>query len=331
MCYNGRQVMNLKVGIIGTGAFGIALASILNKNNNKVVMWSKFKDEIDELNSTRVCSKLNNYCIPDNIMFTNNMEEAVNGANLIILVVPANFIDDTTKLLKNYYNNQHICIASKGIEESRGEFLHNIVGEILNTDRIGVISGPSFAVDIVECVPVGVTLASKNMDTANIIREAFANEYFKVSIIDDMIGVSICGCVKNIIAIGSGIINGMGYPISTTSLLITLALNDIKNLIKGLGGNEDTILELAGIGDIVLTCTSEKSRNYSFGTLIGKTDDKQVIDNYVHNNTIEGLSALVNINKIVDNLGIDMPFIKLMHDIILGDKSKYELINFIIK
>lgn len=324
--------MKVKVGIIGTGAFGIALASILNKNNNRVVMWSKFKDEIDELNNTRICSRLNDYSIPDSILFTNNMEEAVRDADLIVLVVPANFIDDTTILLKQYYNNnQHICIASKGIEESRGEFLHNIVGEILNTDKIGVISGPSFAVDIVESVPVGVTLASKNIDTANIIKEAFSNEYFKVSIIDDMIGVSICGCVKNIIAIGSGIVNGMGYPISTNSLLITLALDDIRNLIKGLGGNKDSILELAGIGDIILTCTSTKSRNFSFGKLIGETDDKQVIDNYVHNNTIEGLSALVNINKIVDNLDIETPFIRLMHDIILGDKTKYDLINFIVK
>ena len=322
----------MKVGIIGTGAFGIALASILNKNNNNVCMWSKFEDEIYDLNSKRICTRLNNYCIPDDIMFTNNMEEAVNGSELIILVVPANFIDDTTILLKKYYkNNQHICIASKGIEESRGEFLHNIVGEILNTDKIGVISGPSFAVDIVKNVPVGVTLASKNSATANIIKVAFANDFFKVSIIDDMIGVSICGCVKNIIAIGSGIINGMGYPISTTSLLITLALNDIKNLIKGLGGNENSILELAGIGDIILTCTSTKSRNFSFGKLIGEINDKQVIDNYVHNNTIEGLSALVNINKIVDNLGISTPFIKLMHDIILDNKVKSDLINFIIK
>lgn len=323
--------MNLKVGIIGTGAFGIALASILNKNNNKVIMWSKFKEEIDELNSRRICTKLNNYRIPDTILFTNNMEEAVNNVDLIILVVPANFIDYTTELLKNYYSNQHICIASKGIEESRGEFLHKIVGEILDTNRVGIISGPSFAVDIVESVPVGVTLASKCDETASVIKKAFANDYFKVSITNDMIGVSICGCVKNIIAIASGIINGMGYPISTTSLLITLALDDIKNLINGLNGNEESLLELAGIGDIILTCTSTKSRNFSFGKLIGETDNKQVIDNYVHNNTVEGLSALININKIVDNLCIDTPFIKLMHDIILGDKSKYDLINYIIK
>lgn len=322
----------MKIGIIGTGAFGIALASNLIKNNNNIVMWSKFEEEIIELNTTRVCSRLNGYSIPDQIKFTSDMEEAIKESNLIIIVVPANFVYDTTLLIKKYYKSyQHICIASKGIEESEGRFLHDIVGELLETDKIGVISGPSFAVDIVESVPVGVTLASKNIETSNIISKALSNDYFKVSTTSDMIGVSICGCVKNIIAIGSGIIDGMGYPISTTSLLITLALDDIKNLIKGLNGSEDTILELAGIGDIILTCTSIKSRNYSFGKLIGETDDKQVIDNYVHNNTIEGLSALVNINKIVDNLQIDTPFIKLMHDVILGDKSKFDLINYIIE
>lgn len=322
----------MKVGIIGTGAFGIALASNLIKNNNDIIMWSKFEDEVFKLNTTRVCSKLNDYSIPDKIKFTNNIEEVIKDSALIIIVVPANFVYDTTLLIKKYYKSyQHICIASKGIEESRGRFLHDIVGELLETDNIGVISGPSFAVDIVENVPVGVTLASNNIETSNIISNALANDYFKVSTTNDMIGVSICGCIKNIIAIGAGIIDGLGYPISTTSLLITLALNDIKNLIKGLNGDEDTILELAGIGDIILTCTSIKSRNYSFGKLIGKTDNKQVIDNYVNNNTIEGLSALVNINKIVDNLQIDTPFIKLMHDIILGYESKFSLINYIIK
>ena len=322
----------MNIGIIGTGAFGIAIASVLNRNNHKVTMWSKFEDEINKLNSTRTSPNLKGYKIPNEIKFTNDMKDTVENKDLIFLVVPANFISDTTKLLKSYIKEeQHICIASKGIEESRGRFLFDIVEEILDTDKIGVISGPSFAIDIVQNVPVGVTLASNNIDTSDIIKKALSNEFFKVSCINDMIGVSVCGCVKNIIAIGSGIIDGMGYPISTTSLLITIALNDIRNLIGALNGDEMTILELAGIGDIILTCTSTKSRNFSFGKIIGESDNQEVIDNYVHNTTIEGLSALVNINKIVDNLQIDTPFIKLMHDIILGDKNKNDLINFIIK
>lgn len=325
------EVIKLKIGILGTGAFGLALASVLYKNNNNIYMWSKFEDEILELKNSKKSSKLNDYCIPNDFVLTNNLEETVKGADLIIMVVPANFVEDTTKLLKNYYKDQHICIASKGIEEGSGRFLHDIMSDILNTDKIGVLSGPTFAVDLVNGVPAGVTVASKNFSTCEIIRNAFVNENFKISITDDMIGVSICGCVKNIMAIGAGIIDGMGYPISSISLLITVALKDVHNLIEGLGGNPNTILELSGIGDIILTCTSTKSRNYSFGKLIGECDDYEVMHNYVQNNTVEGYSALLNINKIVDNLDVNLSFISLMREIVLHKKKKNDLINYIIK
>lgn len=322
----------MKVGILGTGAFGISLASVLDRNNVDIIMWSKFKNEIIDLETNRVCEKLDSYIIPQRIKFTNNINDAISDVNLIIIAVPANYVYDTTLLLKDYYKSyQHICIASKGMEESRGRFLHEIVGEILNTDKIGIISGPSFAIDVIKNVPLGVTLASKNSETSSIIKKFLSNDLFKVSICDDMIGVSLCGCLKNIIAIGSGIIDGMGYPISSQCLLITFAINDVKTIIKELGGSEKTILELAGVGDIILTCTSTKSRNYSFGKLIGETNNKQDIDNYVHNFTVEGLNSLINVNNIVHNLHIDAPFIKLMYEVVLGIKSKGHLIRYIIK
>ncbi len=322
----------MKVGILGTGAFGISLASVLDRNNVDIIMWSKFKNEIIDLETNRVCEKLDSYIIPQRIKFTNNINDAISDVNLIIIAVPANYVYDTTLLLKDYYKSyQHICIASKGMEESRGRFLHEIVGEILNTDKIGIISGPSFAIDVIKNVPLGVTLASKNSETSSIIKKFLSNDLFKVSICDDMIGVSLCGCLKNIIAIGSGIIDGMGYPISSQCLLITFAINDVKTIIKELGGSEKTILELAGVGDIILTCTSTKSRNYSFGKLIGETNNKQDIDNYVHNFTVEGLNSLINVNNIVHNLHKDAPFIKLMYEVVLGIKSKGHLIRYIIK
>ena len=321
----------MNIGIIGTGAFSLALASIFDRNNFNVIMWSKFSEEINELNNKRISNNLESFVIPNSIKFTNTLEDITKNVDLIVIAIPSNYVYDTILELKKYYNNQHICIASKGIEESSGRFLHDIVGEILNTDKIGIISGPSFAIDIVREVPVGVTLASKNMETTTIIKKHLSNNYFKISVTDDMIGVSICGCIKNIIAIAAGMIDGMGYPISTTSLLITLALNDVKHLIKKFNGNEKSILELAGVGDIILSCTSVKSRNYSFGKLIGQTNDKQVINNYVHNNTIEGLNTLININKNVDNLHFDTPFINKMIDIILNGVEKDELIHFIVK
>lgn len=320
----------MNIGIIGTGAFGLALASIFNKNGFNVIMWSKFKDEIEELNNNRISKNIKGYNIPNVIRFTNNLEDITNDIDLIVIAIPSSFIYDTILDLKKYYKNQTICIASKGIEESSGRFLHDIVGDVLNTDKIGVISGPSFAIDIVKDVPVGVTLASKNNEAVNIIKKALSNNYFKVSISDDMIGVGICGCIKNIIAIAAGIIDGMGYPISTTSLLITLALKDVKQLIKQFNGNEESILELAGVGDIILTCTSVKSRNYSFGKLLGETNDKRVINKFVDNYTIEGLNTLININKNVYNLHFNTPFINLMKNIVLGKSDKEELIKFIV-
>lgn len=322
----------MKIGIIGTGAFGIALASNLIKNNNKVIMWSKFEDEIKELNITRVCDKLDSYSIPDEIKFTTKMDETLNNAEIIIIAVPASFVYSTVREIKKFYKSfQHLCIASKGMDESRGEFLHNIVMEQLNTDKVCLISGPSFAIDIVKNVPAGVTLASKNIETAKICSHALSNNLFKVDLTDDMVGVSICGCVKNIIAIGSGIINGMGYPISTASLLITIAMNDIKNLISHLGGKPESVLDLAGIGDIILTCTSTKSRNFSFGKVIGESNNQQVIDNYVHNTTVEGYYSLNNIHKFVDNFNIDAPFIKIMYEIVINRENKKLLIEYITK
>lgn len=324
--------MNMKACILGTGAFGIALASVLDRNNVDIIMWSKFRNEIQNLEKNRVFEKLNSYNIPDKIIFTNNIEEAIYDAELIVIAVPANYVYDTTVLFKDYYKSyQHICIASKGMEESRGRFLHEIVGEILNTDKIGIISGPTFAIDVVRNVPLGVTLASKNFETSNMIKKYLANNLFKISINDDMIGVSICGCLKNIIAIGSGIIDGMGYPISSQCLLITFAIKDVETLIKALGGNENSVLELAGVGDIILTCTSKKSRNYSFGLLIGKTNNKQIIDNYVHNYTVEGLNSLINIYNLVHNLHIDTPFINLLYEVVLGINSKECLIETLVK
>lgn len=320
----------MKVGIIGAGVFGIALADILYKNGNNITLWSKFEDEINQLNETRMCKSLEGYNIPNDIKFTTDIKETINDANIIIIAIPANYVKDSIFLMKDFYNNQHICIASKGIDEENGKYLHDVVGEILNTNKIGIISGPSFAIDIVNNVPSGVTLASNNMDTTNAIVKALSNNLFKITTTNDMIGVSICGCLKNIIAIGAGILDGMGYPSSTNSLLITLALKDIKKLIINLNGNENTILDLAGVGDILLTCTSVKSRNYTFGKMIGQSDNQQVIDNYVHNNTIEGFRTLLNMNIFVDNLNINTPLIKLIQNIVIGKTDKIELIQFLI-
>lgn len=200
----------------------------------------------------------------------------------------------------------------------------------IKNKNIGAISGPSFAVDLVNNVPVGLSVASKSKRTINIIREAFCNDHFKLYPTNDIIGIEVCGAVKNIIAIASGIVDGMNYPISTQALLITESLHDIKSLIHALGGSKKTILSFAGFGDILLTCTSEKSRNYSFGKLIGSNASKEEIEKYRSDITIEGLYTLRSIYKLIKNKKIDIPTINIIYNVVFKEEKKEKLIDYLM-
>ena len=321
----------MKIGIIGTGVFGIAIASILHKNGNDITMWTKFEDELNDLKNNRVRNNLNNFRISDDVMFTNDIKDACENKDIIYIAVPVDYVTDTCNKAIPYISNQHICIASKGIEESSLMFLPDIVKQIFSTNRVGVISGPTFAIDIVSNVPIGLSLASYNPNTSKIIYDALDNDLIKLYITNDVIGTCICGAVKNILAIASGVINGLGYPISTQAMFLTESLHDVKELINKLGGNGSTILSFAGFGDIILTCTSKKSRNYTLGTMIGKRVGDDKIQEYIKNTTIEGLTVLRSFHNIINDNNIDIPIINLIYDIVYNQKSPDTLPDLLTK
>ncbi len=319
----------MKVTILGTGAYGLALSKVLVENKNEVIMWTTFEEEKNELLETRKSVKLNGFELDSNIVITTNLEEAIKKSKLIVIAIPTAFITDVCKEIKKYINNdQYICIASKGIDKDSNLFIYDMIEKEIKFKNVGHISGPTFAVDIVNDVPVGLSLASKNEDTINIIMEAFTNPHFKLFPTDDIIGVEICGAVKNVIAIAAGIIDGMGYPISTKSLFITQALKSITKLIKEFGGYEKTIMECAGFGDILLTCTSEKSRNYSYGKLIGSNSEQKY--EYKNNVTIEGRYTLDSIYKLIKDKNIDIPLIDIIYKIVFLNENCQKLIDYIM-
>ena len=321
----------MKITVLGAGAYGCALAQILNENKNEVFMWTPFENEVNELTQKRTTSKLPNVKINQNINITSNLEEALNKTKLIVIAIPTAFLSNSIKKVKKYYQNTPICIATKGIEQNTNLFVYDVVKNILKTDKIAVISGPSFAIDIAHNYPVGLTLACQDKETIEITTNALSNNHFKLRKSYDIIGTELCGSIKNIIAIASGILAGLNMPESTAAMLITESLHDIKALIKGLGGDGSTVLSYAGFGDLLLTATSPKSRNYSFGYLIGKGATKEEIDNYIKNTTIEGLYTLKSIIELVNNKDVDMPIINLINQIIYQNKNPKELINFLIK
>ncbi len=322
-----------RISILGAGAYGLALALMFNKKTSDIRVWTKFDYEVEELTKTRENKKvLPGVKIPKNISFTTNMKEAVEGADLIVCAVPASFVDNIAEELQEHIKpRQHICIASKGIEQDSCSFVVDILRRYIQTKKVAVISGPSFAVDIASNCPIGLSLATTNKQTAKLVKETLENEFLKLRITRDVVGVEICGSIKNVIAIAAGMLSGLGYPESTQAMFITESLHDIKNLIKAFGGNKNTILSFAGFGDLLLTATSIKSRNFQLGYLIGSKASQSKIDNYIKNTTIEGLYTLKSIYKLLNRKKVKMPIIDLIYNIIYRSYDPNELARFLIE
>ena len=321
----------MKVGVLGAGAFGLALSHILVKNKVTVEMWTHNEEEAKVLDIKRISKKLDGYKIPKEIKFSTNLEETVSGKDLIVMAIPAFAFEDVTKQLSKYIKkNQPVLIATKGIQQNTCLFLNDVFAKYLK-NNVAVISGPTFAVDMIKDAPIGFSMATKSHKTEMVIRKCFENSTTKFRRTRDITGIEICGSIKNVMAIASGMLEGMGVTDSTRALFLTESMNDIKELIDALGGKKKSILSFAGFGDILMTCTSKNSRNFSFGYLIGSGASKKEIDKYLENTTVEGMYTLKSIHKLVRRKKVKMPIINLIHDIIEGKKDKEEMLRFLIK
>lgn len=319
----------MKITILGSGVFGLALASIFEENKNDVTVWSKYEEEIKYLKENRTNEKIKNIKLSKNIKYSNDLKNSIENSEIIVIAVPAQFVDNLVKDIKKYVNKQYILIASKGIENDTFSFLEEVVKKQIKTRKIAVISGPTFAVDIANKYPVAFTLASRSWSSREIIKKVLMNSHVKVRPSRDVVGVEVCGAIKNVISIASGMIEGMKYPESTKAMFITESLHDLKNLIKALGGNKKTILTFAGFGDLLMTATSDKSRNFTFGKMLGENKSKEEINKYKKENTIEGLYTLESIYKLIKKKKVYMPIIELIKDIVDGKKEVKALIDLL--
>ena len=321
----------MKVAVLGTGAYGLAIAHCLAKNNLDVQMWTENKDKYAEWKKTKnLKSVMPNYNFDQNISVSDDIKNVINDASAIFITCASRYVHSvSTKIKKYYVKNTPICIASKGIEETTCKFMSTVVKEVLNTNSICVISGPTFAIDILNDEPVALAIASKNNKARSFITTLLAGDTLKLRKSRDLIGVQICGSVKNIIAIASGILSGLGYSESTQAFLINESLHDIKNMIYYLGGKKKTILSFAGVGDLLMTSMSKKSRNYSFG-LVCASGDTTKIKEFLDTHTVEGYFTLKIVLKLLKKKSIKIPLLFLINDIIDGKKDPHELANFLI-
>ena len=322
----------MKIGLFGCGAYGIAISSILSDNKCDITMWTKFEAEKESLEKTRVNERLMpNYKIPEDVKFTTSVKECIKDKDLLIIAIPAAFVDDLAKAMKPYIKDNHILIATKGIEQDTGLFINQILEKYLDTTNIAVMSGPSFAVDIITRMPAGLSLASKKIKTRELAKAALQNKNIKLRETRDVIGVEICGSIKNVTALSAGMLDGMKANDSTKAMFLTEAMHDMEEILESFGAMRRTVTSFSGIGDLFLTCTSTKSRNFSFGKLIGEKRSKEELDEYLKNTTVEGFYTLESIYKLLKNKKVSIPIIDLIYDIAVEGKDPEELLTFLVE
>lgn len=322
----------MNVTILGAGAYGLALSKMFLKNNCDITIWTPLENEYNMLKKYN-CNRmvLPSYKIDDSIKITMDLDEALKHTKLIVIAVPVKFIRETIMKVKKYYRNSHICIASKGIEQNSCLFPYDIIKRILKTNKIGVISGGTFAIDMVNDYPMGLLAASKNNSTLKIIKKSLENDLLKIDTCNDIFGTEFWGSVKNIMAIGCGIIDGMNYPESTKSLFFTKCFKEITDLVYDFGGNKSTSISYAGIGDLYLTCNSPKSRNYAFGEMLSGNFTKDYIDEYLDGNTVEGYYTLKSFYDLTKKKGRKSKIINILYSIVYNNGDLKLLDEFLKK
>ena len=315
----------MKICILGAGSYALALALTFYKNNNSVTVWTKLEEEKDEILKTRQNKKaLPNIYIPEEIKITTDLE-CSNSADMIVFAVPIAFFRSTCIELKNYLKiDPYFMIATKGIENDTGLFCHQILTSIIDTEKVCILSGPTFAIDLAKNNLCGLTLAS-SFDTNKKILNSIQSNYLMIDETNDIIGTEICGSIKNVMAIIFGMLEEMKVSNSTKALFFTEALKEIEHLIEFYHGNPKTITSLAGIGDFYLTCNSKESRNYQLGIMIASSD-KEKVKEYLENNTVEGFYTLLSIYKMITTNQISSPLIEKLYQIIFEDKKKEDLL-----
>lgn len=304
------------ITIIGSGAFGCALAHTFSKNNN-ITMWSYTKEEADSINNNHECLLLNSIKLDESINCFTDFEKAIYNSDIIVLVTPSDTIRNTCKEIKEYINNQDILIASKGMENDK--VLTEVIKEELNKE-VSVIMGPSFAEEIGEDIPTFVEL-SGNKELVDIL----SNDSLKIIYNNDPIGLQVGGALKNVITLACGIVEGLGYKVNTASYIITEGLNEIKDIGVSLGASQSTFYGLSGIGDLYGTSLSKKSRNKRAGILIGQGKKLEEIRNEV-GQTIEGLDTLKDVKYIIDNKNINCPLLTNLYNIIYNNQDVRSII-----
>ncbi len=309
------------IAVIGGGSWGTALARLLAEKEYDVSLWVYEKDLCEEIISKGVNGLyLPGHPIPDNISVTNNIDEAVDKARYILNVVPSQFIRSVIgNALRRVSRESVVISASKGIEKKTLLTGSSIIREFSDC-RVAALSGPSFAEEVARKLPTAVTLACEDTPTALLLQEIFNTNYFRVYTHDDILGVELGGALKNVIAIASGICDGLQLGYNARAALLTRGLTEIKRLGAAMGALDYTFSGLSGLGDLILTCTARLSRNYTLGTkLAGGMRLNDILSQ--SKSVVEGVATAESAYELSVKYNVQMPFVEQVYKVLYEGKD----------
>ncbi len=317
------------IAVLGAGSWGTALAILLARNHHTVHLWSHRIEQAQNLQETR-CNRhyLPDVQLPGDLMVTSDLEIAVSTADIILLAVPSQAFAETIQRIRTYLDNKTALIwATKGLDPETGFLLHTVVSQTVSPDtRVAMVSGPSFAKEVAAGLPTAITIASPDRDHAEQMADLFRNPQFRVYTSQDIIGVQLGGAIKNILAIATGAADGLGFGTNTRAALMTRGLTEMMRFGIQLGGEKETFMGLTGLGDIILTCTDDQSRNRQLGLGIGRGHSIQETVASIAQE-IEGIPTTKTIYQLAQKHGIEMPITEQVYNVLYQHAKPKDAVN----
>jgi glycerol-3-phosphate dehydrogenase (NAD(P)+) len=319
----------MKISVLGDGGWGTALSILLKNKGFDVSLWGAFKEDIDAIKKDGENKKfLPGFKVPKTIQLTSEMYTACEGANIIVIAIPSRFLRDVITKNKKILKEPQAGFVSvtKGIEEKSLKRMSEIIKEVLGDIEIAVLSGPSIAPEVSRRIPTAVVVASEDDIFAKKVSDIFRTAHFRVYTNKDVIGVELGGAFKNIIAIASGISDGLGLGANTKATILTRGLTEMTRLGLAMGGSRDTFQGLSGLGDMITTCVSSEGRNHRFGEEIGKGNKPELLLNKSVME-IEGAWTSRAAMELGKKYNLELPITHQVHAVLFENKSPVSAVN----
>jgi glycerol-3-phosphate dehydrogenase (NAD(P)+) len=318
----------MRIAVLGAGSWGTALAVLLVRNGHQVVLWGFGEQEVNKIQRTGMNETyLPGVALPAELSVTADLDEAVADAQLILIVTPSHGFDALCQRLQRCVpKDAMIAWATKGLNLATGERLDQVVTRYLPNHPLAVLTGPSFAKDVAQGLPTAVTLACTDQQACQQLQQVFHNDRFRVYLSDDLLGVQLGGVVKNIMAIATGIAEGMQLGANAKAALITRGLAEMQRLAIAMGAQPKTMMGLAGVGDLVLTCTDNQSRNRRFGLALGQGLSAEQAKASI-GQVVEGTHNVDAVMALAQQYQVDMPIVAAVQNILAQTQTPAQALD----